>query len=137
MINSNINDRSWFLFNVKNKILGRFVTRIVYFLIGKNRCDYYPYIDVGNYVIVINAKYIKVTGSKIKNKFYFSHSGYVGNLKKVSLGDLLNKCPEKVILNAVKGMLPKNNLRYLMLKRLKIYSGSFHKHLSSNIINIF
>ncbi|QJC36300.1 50S ribosomal protein L13 [Enterobacteriaceae endosymbiont of Donacia cincticornis] len=131
-------DRQWFLINAKNKILGRLSSIITHYLIGKHKISYLPHIDIGDYIIVINANKIKITGNKLKNKFYFSHSEYAGGLKKISLEKLMIKNPCKVIQHSVRGMLPKNKLGTLMLNRLKIYTGETHKHIAqkNNILNI-
>ncbi|QJC34711.1 50S ribosomal protein L13 [Enterobacteriaceae endosymbiont of Donacia crassipes] len=137
LLNKKLN-RQWFLINAKNKILGRLSSTIAHYLMGKHKILYSPYIDIGDYIIIINANKIKITGNKLKNKFYFSHSGYSGGLKKISLEKLMIKNPCKVIQHSVKGMLPKNKLGTLMLNRLKIYIGSIHKHIAqkNNILNI-
>ncbi|QJC30611.1 50S ribosomal protein L13 [Enterobacteriaceae endosymbiont of Neohaemonia nigricornis] len=132
------NNHQWYLINAKDRILGRLSTKIVYYLQGKHKAIYAPYLDVGDYVIVINAKYIKITGNKYKNKFYYSHSGYAGGLKKISYEKLLILNPKKIIQHAIKGMLPKNKISNVFFKRLKIYSENIHKHIAQqpNIINI-
>ncbi|QJC32280.1 50S ribosomal protein L13 [Enterobacteriaceae endosymbiont of Donacia versicolorea] len=128
----------WYLINAKKKILGRLSSIITYYLMGKHKILYKPYIDIGDYVIVINAEQIKITGKKNKNKFYFSHSGYAGGLKKISFEQLIKKNPQKIIQHSIKGMLPKNKIGMLMLKRLKIYKGKIHKHIAQKkyILNI-
>ncbi|QJC37933.1 50S ribosomal protein L13 [Enterobacteriaceae endosymbiont of Donacia bicoloricornis] len=130
--------RQWHLINAKNKILGRLSSIIAHYLMGKHKIFYLPYIDIGDYIIIINANKIKITGNKKKNKFYFNHSGYSGGLKKISFEKLIKKNPCKIIQHSVKGMLPKNKIGVLMLNRLKIYSGLTHKHIAQkkNILNI-
>ncbi len=117
----------WYLIDAKNKILGRLVSKIALILIGKNKFNYLPYVDNSDYIILINASKILVTGNKLKNKKYYFHSGYVGNIKSVTLGDMLKKSPEFVIRHAIKGMLPKNILSNKKIKKLKIYSGNYYK----------
>ncbi|QJC35899.1 50S ribosomal protein L13 [Enterobacteriaceae endosymbiont of Donacia sparganii] len=137
LLKNNFN-RQWHLINAKNKILGRLSTIIAHYLMGKHKILYAPHIDIGDYIIVINANKIKITGNKKKNKFYFSHSGYSGGLKKISFDKLIIKNPCKIIKHSVKGMLPKNKIRILMLNRLKIYTGIKHNHVAQkqNILNI-
>ncbi len=132
-MNKNIN---WYIIDAKKKILGRLITNVVYFLMGKNKSNYLPYKDNGNYVILINIKDVLITGNKKKNKIYYSHSGYVGNLKSISYENLFFKNPKYVIIHAVKGMLPKNHLGKCYLKRLKIYLDGNHLHLSQKPVFI-
>ncbi len=120
--------RKWFLIDAKDKNLGRLSTEIAKILRGKNKVIFTPHVDCGDFVIVINASKIKVTGNKLDEKLYYSHSGYVGNLKSRTLKELLEKKPEFVLRHAVKGMLPHNILGRHMLKKLKIYSGDNHPH---------
>ena len=120
--------RKWFLIDAKDKNLGRLSTEIAKILRGKNKVIFTPHVDCGDFVIVINASKIKVTGNKLDEKLYYSHSGYVGNLKSRTLKELLEKKPEFVLRQAVKGMLPHNILGRHMLKKLKIYSGDNHPH---------
>jgi len=115
--------RKWFLVDAKDKNLGRLCTEIARILRGKNKPTYTPHLDCGDFVIVINADKIKVTGNKLKGKNYYRHSGYVGNLKVISLEKMMEKSPEFVIRNAVRGMLPHNILGRQILKKLKIYKG--------------
>lgn len=131
-------NRQWHLIDAKNKILGRLSSIIAYYLMGKHKIYYLPYTDIGDYIIVINATKISITGNKKKNKFYFNHSGYSGGLKKISFEKLIKKNPSKIIQHSVRGMLPKNKIGILMLNRLKIYSGLTHKHMAQkqNILNI-
>ncbi len=117
----------WYLVDAKNKILGRLVSKIAFILIGKNKFNYLPYVDNSDYIILINASKILVTGNKLKNKRYYFHSGYVGNMKSITLGDMLKKSPEFIIKHAIKGMLPKNILSNKKIKKLKIYSGNSYK----------
>ncbi|QJC36715.1 50S ribosomal protein L13 [Enterobacteriaceae endosymbiont of Donacia simplex] len=129
--------RQWYLINAKNKILGRLSSIIAHYLMGKHKISYSPHLDIGDYIIIINANKIKITGNKKKDKIYFSHSGYSGGLKKISFEKLMIKDPCKIIQHSVKGMLPKNKIGLLMLNRLKIYSGIIHNHIAQkNILNI-
>ncbi len=118
----------WYLFNAKNKILGRLSTKIVFYLSGKNKFEYFPYLNIGDYVIVINSSKILVTGNKFKKKIYYYHSGYVGGLKSFNFKDMLIRDSRRIIRQSVKGMLPKNRLRHFMLRRLKIFSDNYHVH---------
>lgn len=132
MIKKNLILHNWYLYNAENKILGRFSTKIAQILKGKYNIKYTPHLDTGDYVVVINAKKIKVSGKKLKNKFYYRHTGYHGGIKKITLENMLKKNPEKVIYYAVKGMLPKGSLGRTMLKKLKIFSGKSHNHFAQN-----
>jgi large subunit ribosomal protein L13 len=120
--------RSWYVVNVENQVLGRVATRIADILRGKNKPVFTPSVDTGDFVVIINAEKIALTGNKMTDKTYYSHSGYPGGLKSVSAGKLLDKKPEELIRKAVKGMLPKNKLARHMLSKLKIYSGGAHPH---------
>jgi large subunit ribosomal protein L13 len=113
--------RDWHLIDAKGKILGKVATKIANLLRGKDKPIFVPYLDVGDYVVVINASRIKVSGKKLEQKIYYRHSGYLGGLKATPLKKLLAEKPEHVIKTAVSGMLPKNKLRKLWLKRLYIY----------------
>lgn len=123
-------DRKWHLVDVKGKVLGRVATEIAEKLIGKHKPTYTPHIDGGDYVVVINAADIAVTGNKMDDKIYYSHSGFPGGLKKKSLGEMMEKKPTDVIKKAVYNMIPKNRLRSPRMNRLKIYAGAEHKHSS-------
>jgi len=118
----------WRVIDVSGMILGRVASEIAMALQGKDRATYTPHALTGDFVVVLNAARIRVTGRKLLQKTYYRHSGYVGNLKTFVLRDLLEKNPERVIQLAVKGMLPKNNLGRQMLTRLKIYAGEEHPH---------
>ena len=121
-------ERKWYLIDAKDKNLGRLCTEVAKILRGKNKPSFTPHLDCGDYVVIINADKIKVTGNKLKDKKYYRHSGYVGNLKVTDLEKMLEKSPEFVIRNAVKGMLPHNTLGRKMIKKLKIYRGEENKH---------
>lgn len=127
---------NWYIIDAKGKTLGRLSTKISTILMGKKKITYQPDIDNGDGVIVINAKDLKVTGNKMLSKMYYSHSGYIGNLKETNLKEMLEKNPSKVITLAVKRMLPKNKLGRKMLTRLKVYNDSNHKHKAQNPIEI-
>tara|TARA_B100001996_G_scaffold351318_1_gene311254 strand:- start:1250 stop:1684 length:435 start_codon:yes stop_codon:yes gene_type:complete len=121
-------ENSWHLIDAKNKVLGRLASDVARLLMGKDKVNYAPNLAGGDFVVVINASFIKVTGRKNEQKEYFSHSGYPGGEKMTSYEDMLRMKPQKVIENAVKGMLPKNKLRDVMLKRLKIFAAEDHTH---------
>ncbi len=120
--------RDWYLVDAENQVLGRMATTIANVLRGKNKPTYTPSVDTGDFVIVVNAEKIALTGNKLADKIYYSHSGYPGGIKSITAGKLLEKKPEDLIRIAVKGMLPKNKLSRHMLNKLKIYSGSEHPH---------
>jgi len=120
--------RNWYVVDATGKILGRLASKIAFVLIGKHRPQYTPHIDSGDYVVIINADKFRVTGKKLKDKIYYSHSFHPGGLKKISLELMLEKHPERVMFHAISGMLPKNRLRARRLKRLKIYTDSKHRH---------
>ena len=125
-------EQKWYLIDCSDQTLGRLSVRVANILRGKTKPEYTPNADVGDFVVLINAKNIKVTGSKDENKLYFSHSGYPGGIKKINFKDLLEKDPEKVLRNSVKGMLPKNKLNRQIIKKLKIYSDDVHPHEAQN-----
>ncbi len=120
--------RDWYLVNAEDKVLGRVATQIANVLRGKNKPVYTPSVDTGDFVIVVNAEKIALTGNKMADKVYYSHSGFPGGIKSITAGKLIDKKPEELIRKAVKGMLPKNKLARHMLSKLKIYSGSEHPH---------
>ena len=122
--------RNWFVIDVTDRILGRIAVKIADKIRGKDKPFYTPYTDGGDYVIVINAEKIKVTGSKFDNKKYYRHSLFPGGLKTETFKDLLAKNPEKIVEEAVKGMLPKNKLNKSVIKKLKVFSGPNHDHES-------
>ncbi|NLJ70334.1 MAG: 50S ribosomal protein L13 [Clostridiaceae bacterium] len=121
-------ERKWYVIDVADQILGRVATEIATVLRGKHKPEYTPFLDTGDYVIVVNADKIKVSGNKEKNKVYRRHSGYPGGLKEVTLDEVRAKHPERIIKQAVKGMLPKNALGRQMLKKLKVYAGPEHNN---------
>jgi len=120
--------REWFLVDAEGKTLGRLATKIAEILRGKHKPIYTPHLDCGDYVVVINADKIRVTGRKLDQKIYYRHSGYPGGLKSITLRDQLQKHPERVLEAAVRGMLPKNRLGRKMFKKLKVYVGDSHPH---------
>ncbi len=124
--------REWFVVDATGKTLGRLATEIARILRGKHKPIYSPMIDVGDYVIVINAEKVRVTGRKLTEKFYYRHSGYPGGFKQISLRDMLARHPTRVIEYAVWGMLPKNALGRRMFKKLKVYAGPDHPHQAQN-----
>jgi len=128
---SNI-ERNWLIVDAKDQRLGRLATRIADNLRGKTKPVYTPHIDTGDFVVVINASRIAVTGRKMDNKIYYRHTGYPGGLKQRTLAEMMKKKPEEVIRLAVKGMLPKNRLGRAQLKKLKIYAGPEHPHAAQN-----
>ncbi len=120
--------RDWYVVDAEGKTLGRLATEIARRLRGKHKPEYTPHVDTGDYIIVINAEKIRVTGNKLKDKMYHHHTGYIGNLKSISLEKLLEKAPTRVIETAVKGMLPRNPLGRAMFRKLKVYAGAEHQH---------
>jgi len=121
-------EKKFYLVDATGKTLGRLASNIAKILLGKHKSCWVPYADTGDFVIVINAEKIKVTGRKITDKVYYRHSGYLGGLKKETYASLMKKSPETVIEHAVKGMLPHNRLGRQLLKKLKVYRGSDHPH---------
>ena len=120
--------RQWFLVNAEGKTLGRLASEIAQVLRGKHKPIYTPHLDCGDYVIVVNADKVQVTGRKLDQKMYYHHTGYPGGIKSISLRNQLQKHPERVLQAAVRGMLPKNRLGRKMLKKLKVYAGNSHPH---------
>jgi large subunit ribosomal protein L13 len=118
----------WYVVDAAGKTLGRLATELAHRLKGKHKTDYSPHVDMGDNLIVLNAEKIHVTGDKLQDKFYHHHTGYVGNLKSISLGKLLQEHPERAIQFAVKGMLPKNTLGRKMFRKLHVFAGSAHPH---------
>ncbi len=120
--------REWFVVDATDKVLGRLSTEIARRLRGKHKPEYTPHVDTGDYIVVINAEKIRVTGNKESDKMYYHHTGYIGNLKSINLANLRKKHPDRIIKQSVKGMLPKNSLGRAMFKKLKVYAGSTHQH---------
>jgi len=125
--------KNWYLVNAENKILGRLATQIAMRLRGKHKPIFTPHADTGDFIVVINAEKVSLTGKKWDKKIYYRHSGYIGGLKEISAKKLLEKKPEDVLRYAVKGMLPKNSLGRRQLKKLKIYVGSDHPHQAQQL----
>ncbi len=121
-------DREWFLVDAQDQILGRLASQIAHRLRGKHKPEFAPHMDNGDFIVVVNCEKIKVTGNKLQKKNYYHHTGYVGNLKSITLEKQLQQKPEEVLRTAVRGMLPKNRLGRAMLKKLKIYAGAEHPH---------
>jgi len=124
--------RNWVVFDASDRVLGRFATKIADKLRGKDKPTFTPHVDGGDFVVVINAEKVKVTGKKSDQKKYYKHSLYPGGLKEKSYQEVLNNNPERIIENAVRGMLPKNKLGKSIFKKLKVYRGSEHPHESQN-----
>lgn len=121
-------EHKWYLVDASGKVLGRLASQIAKYLRGKHKPEFTPHADTGDYVIVVNASQVKVTGKKEQDKIYYHHSGYPGGIKEISYEKLHAKNPSKIIELAVKGMLPKNSLGRMMFKKLKVYAGSAHPH---------
>ena len=121
-------EREWLVIDATDKVLGRLATEVAQILKGKKKPQYTPHVDTGDFVIIINAEKIRLTGNKAEKKVYYSHSGYIGGLKEVSFQRMLEKHPERIIEKAVKGMLPKNTLGRAMNRKLKVYAGPNHPH---------
>ena len=128
MANPDKIERKWYVVDAADCTLGRLASEVAKILRGKNKPQFTPHIDTGDYVIIVNAEKIKVTGKKLDQKIYYHHSGYVGGMKETTLKEMLAKKPEKVLELAVKGMLPKGPLGRSMLKKLFVYAGPEHKH---------
>lgn len=120
--------RDWYVVDASGKTLGRLATQIASRLKGKHKPEYTPHVDTGDYIVVVNADKIRVTGNKLKDKVYFWHTGYIGNMKSITLEKQLQKAPERVIETAVQGMLPKNSLGRQMLRKLRVFAGPNHPH---------
>jgi len=121
-------NHDWFVVDAAEKTLGRLASEIAHRLRGKHKPEYTPHVDTGDYIVVINAEKIRVTGKKTTDKIYHSHTGYPGGIKAISFEKLIAKAPERVIQGAVKGMLPRNPLGRAMFRKLKVYAGSEHPH---------
>jgi len=118
----------WYLVDAKDKVLGRLATEIASRLRGKHKAEFAPHMDNGDFIIVINADKIKVTGQKPTQKVYYRHTGHIGGLKETTLAEMLEKKPTEVIMKAVRGMLPKSALGFQMITKLKVYTGTEHPH---------
>ena len=120
--------KDWYIVDLEDKVLGRTATEIAKVLRGKHKAIYTPSVDTGDFVIVLNAEKVRLTGNKLSQKMYHRHSGFTGGLTSISAGKMLEKTPEELIRKAVKGMLPKNKLGRQMFKKLKVYCGADHPH---------
>ena len=129
-------DHKWYLINAEGKILGRLSTELAKILKGKNKPIYTPHVDTGDFVIVVNAGKVTLTGNKLKDKIYYHHTGYPGGIREVSAEKLLAKKPTEMIRMAVRGMLPKNSLGRQMLRKLKIYAGPGHPHEAQKPVSL-
>ena len=128
--------RDWYVIDATGKTLGRLSTEIAHRLRGKHKPEYTPHIDTGDYIVVVNAEKVRVTGNKLKDKIYYRHTGYIGNLKSISLEKLLKEAPERVIEGAVKGMLPRGPLGRQMYAKLKVFAGPEHPHAAQQPIPV-
>ncbi|NOZ54812.1 MAG: 50S ribosomal protein L13 [Gammaproteobacteria bacterium] len=120
--------RDWYVMDAEDKTLGRMATEIARRLRGKHKPEYTPHVDTGDYIVVVNAGKVKVTGKKVSDKMYYRHTGYPGGIRSMSFGKMRDTAPERLVEIAVKGMLPKNRLGRAMIKKLKVYAGSEHRH---------
>jgi large subunit ribosomal protein L13 len=121
-------EHKWYVVDARDQVLGRLASRIAAYIRGKHKPIFTPHVDTGDFVVVVNADKIRVTGNKLEDKMYYHHTGYVGHIKEKALKDRMSTEPEKVIEDAVWGMLPKNRLGRAMIKKLKVYRGSKHDH---------
>jgi large subunit ribosomal protein L13 len=120
--------RDWYVVDAEGKTLGRLASEIAHRLRGKHKPEYTPHVDTGDYIVVVNAEKVAVTGRKAADKVYYHHTGWIGGIKSITFEKLIDKAPERVIEIAVKGMLPKNPLGRAMFKKLKVYKGGEHRH---------
>jgi large subunit ribosomal protein L13 len=120
--------QKWWLVDAEGVVLGRLATKVADILRGKNKAQYTPFFDTGDFVIIVNAEKVKLTGNKDAQKVYYRHSGYMGGIKETPIARMRASHPQRIITHAVKGMLPKNKLNSKILKKLKVYAGSEHKH---------
>jgi large subunit ribosomal protein L13 len=127
MANPDKIERKWYLVDAQGLTLGRMASEVAKVLRGKNKPEFTPHVDIGDYVVIVNAEKVKVTGKKLKQKIYYNHSDYVGGMRETTLSDMMQKKPERVVELAVKGMLPKGPLGREMIKKLHVYAGSEHK----------
>jgi len=120
--------RSWYVIDANNQTLGRLATEVARRLRGKHKAEYTPHVDTGDYIVVVNADKVRVTGKKTTDKIYYRHSGYPGGIKSVNFQKLRDTHPDRIIEKAVKGMMPRNSLGRAMLRKLKVYAGPEHPH---------
>lgn len=125
-------NRQWYVVDAQDLVLGRLASQIAHRLRGKHKPEFAPHMDLGDFIVVVNCDKVKVTGKKMQDKKYYRHSGWVGGLKTTALSDMMAEKPERVLMAAVRGMLPKNRLGRAMLKKLKIYAGAEHPHAAQN-----
>ena len=128
--------RDWYVVDATGQTLGRLSTEIAHRLRGKHKPEYTPHVDTGDYIVVVNAEKVRVTGNKLKDKMYHHHTGYIGNLKSISLEKQLDQAPERVIQSAVKGMLPRGPLGRQMLRKLRVFKGPEHDHTAQQPITL-
>lgn len=121
-------ERKWYVVDAADMVLGRLASQVATVLRGKNKPTFTPNVDCGDHVIIINADKVVLTGKKLEQKYHYYHTGYVGGLKQVQFKKMMEECPDKVVYNAIKGMLPKNILGREMIKKLRVYSGAEHNH---------
>lgn len=129
-------DRKWLVVNAQDQTLGRLASQVAHILRGKHKPDFTAHVDGGDFVVVINAEKIKLTGNKLSDKIYYKHTGYLGHMKATSASDMLEKHPDRLITEAVKGMLPKGPLGRHMAKKLKVYAGDQHPHAAQRPQNL-
>jgi len=128
--------RDWYLVDATDKTLGRLASEIARRLRGKHKAEYTPHVDTGDYIVVVNAEKIHVSGNKMKDKIYHHHTGYIGGVKSISLEKVLQTNPERVIEKAVKGMMPRGPLGRQMFSKLKVYAGTEHKHVAQQPVSL-
>jgi large subunit ribosomal protein L13 len=129
-------EQTWYLVDAEGRTLGRLATQIAELLRGKGKPQYTPHIDTGDFVVVVNAEKVRVTGNKLEQKVYYRHSGYPGGLRERTLAEQLARRPEEVLRRAVRGMLPKNRLAAAQLRKLRIYAGPDHPHAAQNPVTL-
>lgn len=125
-------DRKWHVIDADGKVVGRLATRVASILRGKNKPTFTPHVDTGDFVVIVNAGKVRFTGNKLEQKDYYHHTGFIGGIKKETAKDIMKENPERIILSAVRGMLPKNRLGRQIFKKLKVYSGPDHPHQAQN-----
>ena len=128
--------RDWYVIDAADKTLGRMATEIANRLRGKHKPEFTPHVDTGDYIVVVNAEKVKVTGKKTSDKMYYHHTGYPGGIRSISFEKLQEKAPERIIQQAVKGMMPRNKLGRAMLGKLKVYAGSEHPHTAQQPVEL-
>ena len=136
MANPDKIERKWYLVDAQGLTLGRMASEVAKVLRGKNKPEFTPHVDTGDYVVIVNAEKVKVTGKKLKQKIYYNHSDYVGGMRETTLSDMMQKKPERVVELAVKGMLPKGPLGREMIKKLHVYAGSEHKQQAQKPVEL-